>query len=160
MEGTWVAKKRLVNQEVSEADNSNTALIHGHKNKYEKVNNSSVPDINDNPNDATSVNKFSIDYSKRGTAKCRKCKKVISKGIVRIGKNVPFKAGHIIQYYHVNCAFESFLKAKLETNVITSINEIDGIESVPIDVKLQIATLINDTNMESDVHERRSNDTI
>ena len=129
MEGTWVAKKRLVNQEVSEADNSNTALIqkHEHKNKYEKVNSSSVPDINDNTNDATSVNKFSIDYSKRGTAKCRKCKKVISKGIVRIGKNVPFKVGHIIQYYHVDCAFKSFLKAKLETSVITNIDEIDGL---------------------------------
>ena len=63
-------------------------------------------------------------------------------------KNVPFKVGHIIQYYHVDCAFKSFIKAKLETNVIKSIDEIDGIKSVPIDVKLQIATFINDTNME------------
>ena len=113
----------------------------------ENVNISIASDVIEDTNDATCGDKFSIDYSKQGTARCRKCKKVIPKGYVRIGKTVPFKVGHITQYFHVDCAFESFLKAKLETNVITDINEIDGIESVPADVKSRIVTLINDTSM-------------
>ena len=38
-----------------------------------------------------SSNKFSVDYAKRGTAKCRKCKKAIEKDLFRIGKYTIFK---------------------------------------------------------------------
>ena len=96
----------------------------------ESLNITFAPGVIEDTNAATSVNKFSIDYSKRGTAKCRKCKEVI-----RIGKTVPFKVGHIMQYYHVDCTFETFLKIKIERNAITDTTEIDGIEAVPVDVK-------------------------
>ena len=35
--------------------------------------------------------KFSADYCKRGSTKCKACKKRIQKGELRIGKSVPFK---------------------------------------------------------------------
>ena len=35
-------------------------------------------------------NKFSVDYCKRGTTKCKLCKMMITKGELRIGKLVPF----------------------------------------------------------------------
>ena len=101
-----------------------------------------VPKSTENINGS---NKFSIDISKSGTAKCKKCRKLITKGTFRIGKLVPFKVGHINQFFHVDCAFDSFLEARLETNVIRDLNEINGIELVPVEVKSRICTLINDT---------------
>ena len=91
-------------------------------------------------------NIFSIDKSLRGTAKCRMCKRIILKGDFRIGKNARFKVGYIVQFFHVVCAFESSLKARLEANAITDISSIDGIDSVPPGVKSHIANLIGDTN--------------
>ena len=76
-------------------------------------------------------NIFSIDKSLSGTAKCRMCKRIILKGDFRIGKNARFKVGYIVQFFHVVCAFESSLKARLEANAITGISSIDGIDSVP-----------------------------
>jgi hypothetical protein len=94
----------------------------------------------------TEGNKFSVDYSKRGTAKCNKCKKQITKGEIRIGKSVAFKAKYILQYYHVECVFDSFHKARLATNIITSINEIDGLDSITEEEKSRFISLIDDAN--------------
>ena len=59
---------------------------------------------------------------------------------------------------------ESSLKARLQTNVTTDVSDIDGIDSVPPRIKSLLANLTSDTNRltytESDVHERRPNDTI
>ena len=46
--------------------------------------------------------------------------------LIRISKLVPFKALHILLYFHVKCAFELFRKARLATNVIANINDLDG----------------------------------
>ena len=80
-------------------------------------------------------NNFSIDFSKNGRAKCKKCKKNIPKGDLRIGKCVPFKAIFITQYYHPNFAFESFQKSWVSTNAITSMDEIDNFELINDDDK-------------------------
>ena len=48
---------------------------------------------------------FSVDYCKRGTTKCRKCKKNIPLTALRIGKLVRFKTKDIYHYFHVTCAF-------------------------------------------------------
>ena len=69
---------------------------------------------------------FTIDYSKRGTSTCKKCAKAIDKDKLRIGKSVSFKAIHILRYFHIKCAFESFRKARVATNVIESITDLDG----------------------------------
>ncbi|KAF3840597.1 hypothetical protein F7725_006459 [Dissostichus mawsoni] len=50
--------------------------------------------------------KFIVEYAKRGTAGCKKCKEKIMKGIVRIGKVVPNpfseSAGEMKEWYHSN----------------------------------------------------------
>ena len=56
---------------------------------------------------------------------CKVCAKVIDKDKLKIGKLAPFKAMHILRYFHVKCAFESFRNARLATNVIASINDLD-----------------------------------
>ena len=37
------------------------------------------------------ANRYCVDYAKRGTAKCRKCNKVIENTLLRIGKFTAFK---------------------------------------------------------------------
>ena len=91
---------------------------------------------------------FSVDYSKRGTAKCKNCKKVIAKGLIRLGKEVPFKVGYIIQYFHIDCAFESFQKARSITNTVTNLNDIGGIDFISADEKSKIVNLIDTVNSE------------
>jgi ribonuclease P/MRP protein subunit RPP40 len=67
---------------------------------------------------------------------------VIPKDALRIGKHVPFKDKQILQFFHIECAFESFEKARVATNIITDITELDGVEGITDDEKLQIINLI------------------
>ena len=60
----------------------------------------------------------------RGTSK--HCKNIIMKGCLRIGKYVWFKNKHILNFFHVKCAFTMFRKARLASNVISNVDEIDG----------------------------------
>ena len=69
---------------------------------------------------------FRVDYCKRSTTKCKKCKKTVHKDELRIGKLVPFKQKYIYQYYHPKCAFHAFEKARTKNNAITSIDDMDG----------------------------------
>ena len=143
MKGPWDSKKRIDCEEVSEAEavyvsddvlNSNNATYRDQENTSK----SSTCSGSSN-DDKSNSKKFTVDYSKRGTTKCRYCKKFIVKGMIRLGKSVAFKTIHIIQYFHVNCAFESFRKARSASNIIMSINEIEGIENVSPDEKSDIA---------------------
>ena len=77
-----------------------------------------------------SGNKFSVDYSKRGTAKYKICTKVIDLNELGLGKLVPFKLCHIKQYSRVVCAFESFQKARVATNMINGVGELDGFDFI------------------------------
>lgn len=92
--------------------------------------------------------KFSIDYSVRGTAKCKVCKKVIVKNELRIGKSVQFKDRHYLQYLHVSCAFKQFRKAKVSANVITCISQLQGSGVIDDKDKDQIINLIKSENAE------------
>ena len=51
--------------------------------------------IQHNEDNEYSINRFSVDYAVRGTAKCKVCKKLINRNDLRIGKLVPFKTKHI-----------------------------------------------------------------
>ena len=73
---------------------------------------------------------FSVDYCKRGTTKCKVCKKTIPKDELRIGKSVMFKAKFILQFYHVKCAFNAFERAKTDANVINSVDDLDGMNTI------------------------------
>ena len=89
---------------------------------------------------------FSIDYSKRGTAKCRKCNKAITKGEIRIGKSMKFKVWVHLSLLHLDCIFKSFQRAKSTVTIIKDINDINGIESITPQEKLQVKKLIENLN--------------
>ena len=49
---------------------------------------------------------FIVDYCKKGTTKCRRCKKNIPLAALRIGKLAKFKTKDIFHYFHVTCVFK------------------------------------------------------
>ena len=83
-----------------------------------------------------------MDYAVRGTAKCKVCKKLINRNDLRIGKLVPFKSKHIKQFYHVDCAFKSFEKAKTPTDRISDPSELDGLMLIDSTDKVRINDLL------------------
>ena len=89
---------------------------------------------------------FYADYSKRGTAKCKQCKKPISKGEVRIGEPVQYKAKYIHQYYHVDCVFHHFKKVRLAKNVLSNIDKLEGTEDITTAEKRMIEDRISEFN--------------
>ena len=93
-----------------------------------------------------SISTFLADYCKRGTTKCKKCKTRIANGELRIGKSVLFKTKYIYQYYHVPCAFASFVNAKTTTSIITCMEEIGGLQDIKANDRAKIHQLVEETN--------------
>ncbi|KAM4544568.1 DNA ligase 3 isoform 1-T2 [Odontesthes bonariensis] len=81
-----------------------------------------------------SEQRFVVEYAKRGTAGCKKCKDKIQKGIVRIGKIVPNpfseSAGEMKEWYHVKCIFEKLERARATTKKIEDITDLEGWEEL------------------------------
>ena len=86
--------------------------------------------VDDKPDDTITPNNFCIDYSKRGTAKCKACKKTIPKSELRIGMYANFRDRTIINCFHVSCVFAKMRRARTEANVIKTSSEIDGFENM------------------------------
>ena len=114
LQGLWELKKRMASgflpEEVNPPKNKvnlRESVYCAFENSVDKIilmDNLNKGDINidlDGSGNADTANKFCVDYSKRGTANCRKCKKMIEKSLLRIGKYVIFKGKIIIQYYHI-----------------------------------------------------------
>uniref|UniRef100_A0A671M079 DNA ligase 3 n=1 Tax=Sinocyclocheilus anshuiensis TaxID=1608454 RepID=A0A671M079_9TELE len=78
--------------------------------------------------------RYCVEYAKRGTAGCKKCKDKIMKGLVRIGKIVPNpfseSAGEMKAWYHVKCIFEKLERARATTKKIDDITELEGWEEL------------------------------
>ncbi|KAG1957457.1 DNA ligase 3 [Pimephales promelas] len=78
--------------------------------------------------------RYCVEYAKRGTAGCKKCKEKIMKGLVRIGKIVPNpfseSAGEMKEWYHVKCIFEKLERARATTKKIEDITELEGWEEL------------------------------
>ncbi|XP_074528275.1 DNA ligase 3 [Halichoeres trimaculatus] len=78
--------------------------------------------------------RFIVEYAKRGTAGCKKCKDKIQKEMVRIGKIVPNpfseSAGEMKEWYHVKCIFEKLERARATTKKIEDITELEGWEEL------------------------------
>ena len=78
--------------------------------------------VDDDPGDEVmeveidTPNKFCVDYSKRGTAKCKVCKKCIPKVELRMGMFTVFKGKTITIFHHVACFFKRMRKARIESN--------------------------------------------
>uniref|UniRef100_A0A8V5GUF3 DNA ligase n=1 Tax=Melopsittacus undulatus TaxID=13146 RepID=A0A8V5GUF3_MELUD len=83
---------------------------------------------------AMAEQRYCVDYAKRGTAGCKKCKEKIVKGMVRIGKIVPNpfteSGGDMKEWYHVKCMFEKLDKARATTKKIEDITDLEGWEEL------------------------------
>lgn len=92
-----------------------------------------------------SETKFALDYSKR-LSKCKRCKKELAKGTVRLAKLVPdfFGGGDedMKQFYHIDCLFDSFKRARATTKIIESTDEIQNFSSANKEHQQQIKELI------------------
>lgn len=78
--------------------------------------------------------RYCVDYAKRGTAGCKKCKEKILKGMVRIGKVVPNpfteSGGDMKEWYHVKCIFEKLERARATTKKIEDLTDLEGWEEL------------------------------
>ena len=97
-------------------------------------------------------NKFCVDYSKRGTAKCKICSICITKNELRIGTFAFFKGISITNFSHVNCFFNKMKRARVEVNVIKAPSELDGFEEISKSDKEIIENTIEEDNRERKHH--------
>ena len=93
-----------------------------------------------------SENKFLVDYCKRGTTKCKRCRLHIPKNELRIGKTVKFKIKFITQYFHAKCAFDSFQKTRNISNAITCMDHINGFDLITDEDRVKILQLMDEAN--------------
>lgn len=95
-----------------------------------------------------SEQRFLVEYAKRGTAGCKKCKEKIGKGLVRIGKVVPNpfseSAGDMKEWYHVKCIFEKFERARATTKKIEDITDLEGWEELQDEDKELVNKCVSD----------------
>nr|XP_061801788.1 DNA ligase 3-like isoform X1 [Nerophis lumbriciformis] len=92
--------------------------------------------------------RFLVEYAKRGTAGCKKCKDKIAKGVTRIGKVVPNpfseSAGEMKEWYHVKCMFEKLERARATTKKIEDITDLEGWEELQDEDKELINKHVSD----------------
>uniref|UniRef100_A0A8C8G2L8 DNA ligase n=1 Tax=Oncorhynchus tshawytscha TaxID=74940 RepID=A0A8C8G2L8_ONCTS len=92
--------------------------------------------------------RYCVEYAKRGTAGCKKCKDKIMKGLTRIGKIVPNpfseSAGEMKEWYHVKCIFEKLERARATTKKIEDITDLEGWEELQDEDKELINKLVGD----------------
>ena len=136
MEGSWDAKKRAASgedrQTLAKSKPDHEGVMKG----------DAICNETDLLETELKGNKFSIGYSKSGKAKCKNCSKLIGKDSLRIGKLVPFKDTHIHQFYHLTCAFELFKRARVASNIISKVSEVDGVENITEAEKSNLEYLI------------------
>ena len=89
---------------------------------------------------------FHVDYSVKGTAKCKLCKKVISKNVLRIGKPVLFKDRIFLQYHHVPCMLKKFRNARIASNIVSDTNALTGFADLREDDQHTLKDLIASEN--------------
>ena len=81
---------------------------------------------------------FHVDYSVKGTAKCKSCKKVIVKDEPRIGKSVLYKDQAYLQYHHVSRLLKKFHNARIASNGITDAESLIGFADLRGDDQLPL----------------------
>ena len=86
---------------------------------------------------------FCIDYSKRGTAKCKRCKQCIKKDVLRIGKPSVLHKKEIHMWYHVPCMFKTFENARDARHVVKKVDDLSGLIDLKDEDKLYIKNLMD-----------------
>ena len=69
-------------------------------NEDDECDQSEPEEENVNRNDSEAQRKFLVDYCKRGSTKCKRCRRKIPKDELRIGKSAPFKTKTITRHFH------------------------------------------------------------
>lgn len=89
---------------------------------------------------------FAIDRAKQGRAACKKCKQKCETGELRIAKLAPSPYGHgkMKNWHHIDCLIEQFLKQRVNTKRIESLDELDGFENLNDEDKLFVISKLND----------------
>jgi DNA ligase-3 len=91
--------------------------------------------------------KFSVDYSKR-TSNCKKCKKQLPKNALRLAKHVfnhfSGDSDEMKTYFHVDCLFDTFKRAKATTKIIESTDDIKEFKNIQEVDKKTILKLIKE----------------
>lgn len=104
--------------------------------------------------DEMAEQRYCVDYAKRGTAGCKKCKEKILKGMVRIGKVVPNpfteSGGEMKEWYHVKCIFEKLERARATTKKIEDITDLEGWEQLQDPEKDMINQYISGETLEGE----------
>uniref|UniRef100_UPI00398EB682 DNA ligase 3 n=1 Tax=Pristiophorus japonicus TaxID=55135 RepID=UPI00398EB682 len=80
-----------------------------------------------------SMQRYCVDYAKRGTAGCKKCREKLPKGLVRIGRIMPnpfSEAAEMKEWYHIKCMFEKLERARLSTKKIDDLTDLEGYEEL------------------------------
>lgn len=94
---------------------------------------------------------FMVDYARLGTSKCKKCKQGIEKKSPRIAKlsTNPFSddGGMMKNYFHINCVFETFIRARATTKKIEDPSDLDGFEKMEEEEKKLIRKNIEGKKM-------------
>ena len=98
--------------------------------------------MNTNSN-SCDVYKFVVEYAKSGKSKCKFCNKKIENGLIRFGRQATFKGKYINQFFHLECAFKSFARARVQSNVVTSTDGIKGLEDLTDVDKVRVVNMIN-----------------
>ena len=96
--------------------------------------------------DTRGTGNFHVDYSVKGTAKCKSCKKAIIKDELRIGKSVLYKDRAYLQYHHVSCIFRKFHNARIASNVVIDADSLIGFADIRGDDQLHLRNLIAHEN--------------
>ena len=118
MEGERNTKKRNELEEVPEAESSSSIISQPNQQSSDE---------------SSSSNIFNIGKALSGRSTCKECKTKITKDSLRIGKLVPFKDTHITHFFHVDCAFQSFKRARVKLNIISETGDVDGAEILTSD---------------------------
>ena len=94
-------------------------------------------------------NKYACDYAKRATSACKKCKKKLEKGELRLAKVVPnfFHEGdgEMKQYHHAECLFETFARARGTTRIIEELDDLQGFGELEQTDKDRVTRLLQGT---------------
>ena len=87
---------------------------------------------------------FYVEFSITGRVKCRRCAKKIEQDTLRFYKLLPNPklTEYWRHYYHLECFFLSFDRARVTSSVVNKVSELGGFDSLPEEKKNTISNLL------------------
>jgi len=95
-------------------------------------------------------NTYNIEYAKPSRAKCKltTCKQPFDEGSLRIGKTFSSSNGERNQtdWFHVDCIFKAFVRARKTTKKIETVDDILGFDSLSPQDQDNVQKLVEEFN--------------